>query len=105
MPVHYAPRTPAFRVEGTEEWQPPVDRGKVALVQFGEPSRQAQPPVDVQFLLETPDEASTHLYDVLHHCDSLGLDAIIVVMPADLPQWQAVRDRLLCATRPLEETR
>ena len=41
------------------------------------------------------------LYDVLHRCDSLGLGSIVVVMPPDEPEWRAVRDRLLRATRPL----
>jgi hypothetical protein len=33
----------------------------------------------------------------------LGVRSIIVIMPADEPEWRAVRDRLLRATRPLDE--
>ena len=53
--------------------------------------------------LETPDEASQQLYDILHRCDLLGVRSIIVLMPPDEPEWRAVRDRLLRATRPLDE--
>jgi L-threonylcarbamoyladenylate synthase len=58
-------------------------------------------PADHQFTLETPEKASRLLYEVLHQCDSIGLRAIVVVMPPEAPQWQAVRDRVLRATRPL----
>ena len=54
-----------------------------------------------EFLLRSPAEASRQLYDVLHHCDALGLRSIVVIMPPDQPEWDAVRDRLLRATRPL----
>jgi hypothetical protein len=29
--------------------------------------------------------------------------AIVVVMPPDEPEWLAIRDRLLRATRPIDE--
>jgi len=103
MPVHYAPRTPSFRVERGEELGGLVHRGSTAVVSFGEQVDRALPAAVARFTLESPAEASRRLYDVLHHCDSLGLDSIVVVMPPADPEWQAVRDRLRRATRPLRE--
>ena len=53
--------------------------------------------------VESPVEAARLLYDVLHRCDSLEVGSIVVVMPPQAPEWQAIRDRLLRATRPLAE--
>jgi len=100
MPVHYAPRTPSFRVESAEELDGLVHRGRTAVISFGEQADRALPAAVARFTLESPDAASRRLYDVLHHCDSLGLGSIVVVMPPAEPEWQAVRDRLLRATRP-----
>jgi len=103
MPVHYAPLTPSFRVERAEELDGLVHRGRTAVVSFGEQAGRALPATVARFTLESPVEASRRLYDVLHHCDSLGLGSIVVVMPPAEPEWQAVRDRLRRATRPLRE--
>ncbi len=53
--------------------------------------------------LETPELAARWLYDVLHEFDAMRPLAIVVVMPPDRPEWLAVRDRLLRATRPIDE--
>jgi len=103
MPVHYAPRTPSFRVERGEELEGLGQEEKIAVVVVGEPDCRELPGHVARFTLESPDAASRRLYDVLHHCDSLGLGSIVVVMPPSEPEWQAVRDRLLRATRPLTE--
>ncbi len=55
-----------------------------------------------RFDLDSPALAARLIYDVLHRCDSLGRESIIVVMPPDSPEWQAVRDRLRRATLPLK---
>jgi L-threonylcarbamoyladenylate synthase len=102
LPVHYSPRTPSFRVDSPEELVliPGLALKEIALVSIGE-SRPSLPlPPGKEFRLESPAEAGRLLYEVLHQCDALKVRAIIVVMPADTPAWQAVRDRLLRATRP-----
>ena len=53
--------------------------------------------------LESPEQAARLLYDVLHEFDAMRPLAIVVVMPPDQPAWLAVRDRLLRATRPIDE--
>ena len=42
-----------------------------------------------------------NFYAVLRELDAMGLHAIYVEMPPDTPEWAAVRDRLLRATKPL----
>jgi len=101
MAVHYAPRTPSFRVDSSEELARISDRQGMAVIAIGAGSVPLAPPLTPVFRLETPDEASRHLYETLHHCDALGLRSILVVMPPDRPEWHAVRDRLLRATRPV----
>ncbi|MGO9463416.1 MAG: L-threonylcarbamoyladenylate synthase [Isosphaeraceae bacterium] len=100
MPVHYAPRTPAFRVE-RRELLPGRMSENVAVILLGEPRELAGILPRRLFHLETPDTAAGSLYDVLHECDSLGAESILVVMPPDRPDWQAIRDRMLRATRPI----
>jgi len=103
MPVHYAPRTPSFRVETEAELAGFVHREKIAVVCLGRRADRALPAAAARFALESPGAAARLLYDVLHQCDSLEVGSIVVVMPPDEPEWQAVRDRLLRATRPLAE--
>jgi hypothetical protein len=100
MPVHYAPRTPAFRVQSLAELEGRFHRDRIAVVSFREASGPAAA-AEHQFTLETPEKAARLLYDVLHQCDSLGLGAIVVIMPPEGPEWHPLRDRLLRATRPL----
>ena len=103
MPVHYAPRTPTFRVDTADELQGFVPREKIAVVSLGPRAGRPSPAAEAHFALESPGGAARLLYDVLHRCDALQVGSIIVVMPPAEPEWQAVRDRLLRATRPLAE--
>jgi L-threonylcarbamoyladenylate synthase len=103
MPVHYAPRSPSFHVESDEKLEDLVHPGKLAVVVIGAPADRTLPESVARFTLETPEAASRRLYDVLHQCDALGPGSIVVLMPPDRPEWRAVRDRLLRATRPLRE--
>jgi L-threonylcarbamoyladenylate synthase len=101
MAVHYSPRTPAFRIDSLMELEPIRRWDNSALVVVGQPDVSSLPLAAARFALDTPELAARLLYDVLHHCDSLGRESIVVIMPPDSPEWQAVRDRLLRATRPL----
>ena len=101
MPRHYAPRTPAYRVETLAELAGLELPGDIALIVIGDHPRAGQLPGAEHFLLESPASAALALYDVLHRCDAAARSAIIVVLPADLPEWRAVRDRLMRACRPI----
>lgn len=88
MGVHYAPRTPAFRVDSLDR-VPDLAGAAVLTIGAGSPG------------LESPEAAARNLYGVLHGIDARGVSAIVVVMPPDRPEWLAIRDRLLRATRPI----
>jgi L-threonylcarbamoyladenylate synthase len=105
MPVHYAPSTASFRAESLKDLEAIATRQDIAVVIFGEQCTPSLPQFARQVVLETPVIASRLLYETFHRYDLLGLVAIVVVMPPDLPEWEAVRDRLLRATRPLGERR
>jgi L-threonylcarbamoyladenylate synthase len=101
--VHYAPSTRAFRIDSTVGLGGMGNCENMALVVIGEHATAFFSGFAAHHALATPEQASRQIYDVLHRCDSLGARAIIVVMPPDKPEWRAVRDRLLRATRPLVE--
>ena len=100
LPVHYSPRTPSFRVDSPEELASIPRLQEFALVTIGDWPLSLPLPFTMEYRLESPPEAARLLYDVLHQCDALEVRAIIVIMPPDRPEWLAVRDRLLRATRP-----
>lgn len=99
MMVHYAPRTPALRVDRASDLADFRWPGSAALVVIGRHTLPALPSRLHRFDLETPAEAAHGLYAVLHECDALDIELIMVVPPPDLPEWSAVRDRLGRATR------
>jgi L-threonylcarbamoyladenylate synthase len=83
QPVHYAPRTPAFRFH-------PRDRGNLDMTNAA----------IVELTLD-PKTYARNLYARLRLLDQQGLRAIYIEMPPDLPEWAAVRDRLMRASKPL----
>ncbi|MEW4567470.1 L-threonylcarbamoyladenylate synthase [Tautonia sp. JC769] len=99
LPIHYAPRTPAIRVEpGSPPPAIPAETS-LALIVCGTPVpdwNSLHPSLRID--LPDPAQASRALYDSLHRCDASGASLIIVRMPPDYPSWAAVRDRLRRAT-------
>jgi L-threonylcarbamoyladenylate synthase len=102
MPVHYAPRTPAYHVGALEELGG-FDTKDFALIVIGDHRFAGHRMAAEQFVLESPAIASQALYGVLHRCDGLAKAAIVVVLPPDRPEWRAVRDRLIRACRPISD--
>jgi L-threonylcarbamoyladenylate synthase len=97
--VHYAPHTPTYRFETSQRGViTPDGHGIVAL----SPLRVFEEWGPIVAMPNDPDEYAQHLYAVLRRLDGAGLRAIYVEMPPDRPEWAAVRDRLMRATRPME---
>jgi L-threonylcarbamoyladenylate synthase len=46
---------------------------------------------------EKPEEYAAELYNALHEFDREGFDWIAVELPPDVPEWAAIRDRLMRA--------
>ena len=50
-----------------------------------------------QRMPEKSEEYAAELYSVLHRLDGDGFEWIAVELPPDLPEWAAIRDRLMRA--------
>lgn len=101
LPVHYAPRTRTLWIAGPESILDLAWPEQAALVVFGVHEDCPEPPEHVLlFELSTPDVAARSFYATLHDCDRRGLDLIVLLPPADLPEWQAIRDRIQRASKP-----
>lgn len=80
---HYAPRTPAYRIEAHQAAQ--LDLTDAALMP----------------LTLDPETYARNFYARLRLLDTQNLRAIYVEMPPDQPEWSAIRDRIQRATVPL----
>ena len=108
LAIHYAPRTPAYRITWTE-WESlkgfDPDPPRFGMLFLGEPPG-GYPPLGAAARLITkpltePDRAAARLYEMLHLFDEQGLDFLLIVTPPDdEPGWLAVLDRVRRATRP-----
>lgn len=94
---HYAPRTPALRVGSLAELEPLSLGPDDAVLVVGQHGSVRGMPARI-IELPDPELAAQSLYATLRSCDAGGARRILVVMPPDVPSWQAVRDRLLRAT-------
>lgn len=110
--IHYSPRTPAYRFDAGEEalvrrWATRhSDQSAIVLLTGSRALSDLDelPEARIQ-VIEMPAEAEGYareLYAALHEADDAGAGAIFVRMPPDEPQWAAVRDRLIRATRSIE---
>ncbi len=109
--IHYAPITPTYRFERHEaarviHWMA-QNTGKAAIV-----LRLGTPPEDDPLsrsladnhkqitMPERSEEYARQIYAALRHADRQSPAAVWIEMPADQPEWVAVRDRLMRASRP-----
>ncbi len=85
---HYSPGTPLYLIENGQV----MKQGRGAYLQLsraaeGEPAEVVAMPCD-------PTGYAAKLYEVLHLLDVRGFDWIAVESQPNLPEWEAVRDRL-----------
>ena len=89
---HYSPRTP-MKLFGTREaliGYAAIHKNCAALL-IGEDFK----PNCTHFIMPNrPDEVAERLYDTLHQMDALNVEVLLVQMPPDLPEWQAILDRI-----------
>jgi len=110
--IHYSPLTPSYRFDEDQssevaKWlgEHPSQKAALLLLQ-GSPAaatlaKPANPQHRTLLMPREPQRYAQKLYAALHAADVLGAEAIWVQMPAEAPEWLAVRDRLKRATRPL----
>ncbi|MEO8204383.1 MAG: L-threonylcarbamoyladenylate synthase [Betaproteobacteria bacterium] len=95
--AHYAPRTPARLVAG-QSLDAEIARlgNEAAVLAFGIPDER------VDFWLGMPKDPAAYaqkLYAALRELDTTGARMLLIELPPDLPEWQAVLDRLRRAAR------
>lgn len=102
---HYAPRTPAVRFETPQ-------RG---LIRANAPDGTSNGLMVVSPLVvlkkwgpivampNSPEMYATNFYAVLRELDAMGLREIFIEMPPARAEWEAIRDRIVRATRPLDD--
>jgi L-threonylcarbamoyladenylate synthase len=99
QPIHYAPQSPAYRFELPLAWARPGGIilhvcPRYELEPFGGCCTLiAQPPA--------PDDYARQFYAALHEADSRNPTAIWIELPPDEPEWAAIRDRIIRATKPV----
>jgi L-threonylcarbamoyladenylate synthase len=97
MPRHYAPRAP-LELTGDDGWnlvQAHRLAGRsVGWLAFGTAPAEV-PALVKQFVMPAdPAAYARQLYATLHALDDAGVECIVAVLPPDMPEWLAVRDRL-----------
>jgi L-threonylcarbamoyladenylate synthase len=99
---HYAPRAALVLADAgrTRELIEDARHGgrKTGVILFSRGSISA----DRREALELPDDPAGYaagLYAALHTLDDAGVDVIVVEQPPERPEWHAIRDRLLRASR------
>jgi L-threonylcarbamoyladenylate synthase len=101
---HYAPRTPLECVEGdaADRVKSHQRAGLSVAWLTAQPPAAGDVPGGVLIWPMPADPAgwAARLYRDLHQLDASGLDRIVVELPADSVEWQAIRDRLLRAATP-----
>ena len=95
--VHYSPVTPTYRFQNQDSKFQISDRDVIlglGIQQLGHGN-----------LIAMPSEATEYarkLYAALHEADAGGFDRILIELPPHEPAWEAVRDRIFRAARPLQ---
>jgi L-threonylcarbamoyladenylate synthase len=102
--IHYAPHTPAYRFETSQRKliHPETPDGRInGILAVGTGRETVRKWGSIVAMPREPALYARHLYKVLRELDAMKLAAIYVEVPPDEPEWAAVRDRLLRATKPL----
>ncbi len=96
---HYAPTTPAVRVETRAELDAVDLQSNDALLFFGRRLDEFDCRTNTTSYAD-PTIAARELYGALRSLDAAGHARIVVLMPPPTPAWTAIRDRLVRATTP-----
>jgi len=98
--IHYAPRATAYRFEARDLGRIAQEKtkGNNVILTIAPNHGDLQMP-------DNPADYARVLYATLRELDTHQVQTIFIQMPPDVPEWLAIRDRLLRATRPLPEVR
>ncbi|OYT92314.1 MAG: hypothetical protein CFE49_20240 [Pseudomonas sp. PGPPP3] len=93
---HYAPTTPCWRF--TEVPADALEDPQCAWLWCGEAPACAGPSVQ---LSDQPHAYAQGLYAALYQLDNLGMQRLLIQLPANTPEWAAAHDRLARASQVL----
>jgi len=101
---HYAPRTPAVRFETAQRGLilPDAADGSKNGIMVLSPLVVLKKWGPIVAMPNSPELYAANFYAVLREMDAMGLREIFIELPPARPEWEAVRDRIIRATRPLE---
>ena len=107
--IHYSPVAPTYRFSSSQggqvvSWctERPEERVVILAIEGSTAIMQPFfPNARLILMSNDPDGYARQLYAALHEADGAGVGAIWIELPADLPVWAAVRDRIVRATRGL----
>lgn len=93
--LHYSPRTPTqLFTEYTALQQYAQTHSHCAALLIGNVTSANSLACRQIVLSGTPANVAEHLYESLHQLDQLQASTILILLPADQPEWAAIRDRL-----------
>jgi L-threonylcarbamoyladenylate synthase len=100
--IHYAPVTAAYRFETSQRGliHPDAADGRENGMVVLSPLVILKKWGSIIAMPREPSWYAREIYGILRELDDMGLAAIYLEMPPDTPDWAAVRDRLLRATKP-----
>jgi L-threonylcarbamoyladenylate synthase len=100
---HYAPHTPAYRLDASQRGliNPDAPDGRKNGMVILSPLVVFKKWEHIIAMPNDPQWYAREIYGVLRELDEMDLAAIYVELPPDLPQWTAIRDRIVRATKPL----
>lgn len=96
---HYAPKTGLELFNRREELEVRAASMRERGIVF-EKMLMGRPDHSASLMSTDPVQYAARLYAELHRLDSLKLERILIEMPPDTDEWQAVRDRLTRASHP-----
>jgi L-threonylcarbamoyladenylate synthase len=100
MEVHYAPRASVFLISPVEVCSSKrVDAYECGLIVAGQNIPYVHRAYGERVDWSDPGVAAHELYATLHSWDERSIRRIDVVLPPDVDEWRAVRDRLWRASR------
>lgn len=94
--LHYSPRTPTQLFDDYIELQKYAQTHQdCATLLIGNVTTNLNSGFQHCIALsDTPAEVAEHLYESLHKLDQLQASTILILLPPNLPEWAAIRDRL-----------
>jgi L-threonylcarbamoyladenylate synthase len=101
---HYAPRTPAIRFETPQRGliQPHSADGTANGLMVVGTIDYVKKWGPIVAMPKVPEVYAQNFYAVLRELDGMNLREIYIEVPPARPEWEAVRDRIVRATRALE---